>query len=155
MDLIEDFLSEIKKSADIGWLAEEIEEIISEGISMNVSEVSQSVELFELVSSLEWSKSDNKKRQQYETSRALNENEQVNVILDAIGSIYIDVPAFRQSALGRLKSFSDNITAIEFVSLEKEEGNYIITHDSVINESEKYKEKYQEFLKELDSGINN
>ncbi|XOY30779.1 hypothetical protein ACLIX2_02910 [Proteus cibi] len=149
MDLSKDFLNEIKSDAGISWIAKEIEDTISQGVSMSGADISDNVETFELASPTGLTREDNKKKKSYETTRQLNENEEVKVFLDSFEKVYVDIPSFKQSAFETLKQFNTNLQEIEFVSLvnEEEDSSYIISCDDVKKEAVKYSDKYQEFIK--------
>ncbi|HGN1707646.1 TPA: hypothetical protein ACKRTE_003564 [Providencia rettgeri] len=103
MDSSKDFLSEIKSDADISWIAKEIEDTISQGVSMSGADMSSNAETFELAPPTGSTREDNKKRKSYETTRQLNESEEVSVFLDSFEKVYVDIPSFKQSALETLK----------------------------------------------------
>ncbi|MEQ5225126.1 hypothetical protein ABN220_05700 [Proteus cibi] len=148
MDLSKDFLNEIKSDAGISWIAKEIEDTISQGVSMSGADISDNVETFELASPTGLTREDNKKKKSYETTRQLNENEEVKVFLDSFEKVYVDIPSFKQSAFETLKQFNTNLQEIEFVSLvnEEEDSSYIISRDDVTKEAVKYSDKYQKFI---------
>lgn len=148
MDLSKDFLNEIKSDAGISWIAKEIEDTISQGVSMSGADISDNVETFELAFPTGLTREDNKKKKSYETTRQLNENEEVKVFLDSFEKVYVDIPSFKQSAFETLKQFNTNLQEIEFVSLvnEEEDSSYIISRDDVTKEAVKYSDKYQKFI---------
>lgn len=151
MDSSKDFLSEIKNDANISWIAKEIEDTISQGVSMSGAEISYNAETFELAPPTGLTREDNKKKKSYETTRQLNESEEVNVFLDSFEKVYVDIPSFKQSAFETLKQFNTNLQKIEFVSLvnEEEDSSYVISHNDVIREAVEYSAKYQDFKEKV------
>ncbi|HAT1528625.1 TPA: hypothetical protein PC505_004206 [Morganella morganii] len=151
MDSSKDFLSEIKNDANISWIAKEIEDTISQGVSMSGADISYNAETFELAPLIGLTREDNKKKKSYETTRQLNESEEVKVFLDSFEKVYVDIPSFKQSAFETLKQFNPNLQEIEFVSLvnEEEDSSYVISHNDVIREAVEYSTKYQNFIEKV------
>ncbi|MEQ5400863.1 hypothetical protein ABN303_09170 [Providencia rettgeri] len=151
MDSSKGFLSEIKNDANISWVAKEIEDTISQGVSMSGADISYNVETLELAPLIGLTREDNKKKKSYETTRQLNESEEVKVFLDSFEKVYVDIPSFKQSAFETLKQFNTNLQEIEFVSLvnEEEDSSYVISHNDVIREAVEYRDKYQNFIEKV------
>ncbi|MGP5323524.1 hypothetical protein [Vreelandella titanicae] len=153
MENIEDFLSELRQALATEWVADEIEETLSQGVSMNVKEAVTDSRFFDLVPSQNLSAKERNKRQKYETSRPFTEEEKAEVILKALEVIYLDLPAIRKSAIENLNVFG-NIETISFSSADEEliEQNVVheVTRESVNKESEMYREMHFNFVEELD-----
>lgn len=91
MKSIEDFLDELRLSPSTSWMANEIDETLSHGISMNVKDAESDSGFFDLAPSYDVLAVERNKRQKYETSRPYSEDEKVDVILKAIEVMYLDL----------------------------------------------------------------
>jgi len=154
MDSIEDLLRELKKSPSTRWMANEVDETLAQGVSMNVKDAVEDNRFFELMPVNIVQKKENNKRLSYETSRPFTEHEKIEVTLKAFEVIYLDLPAIRSSAVNNLVEFNNNLQSIVFSSADDDltdrEENHKITINKTSEELQYYKEAYSNFLGEID-----
>ena len=154
MDDFEDFLRKLRENPATAWIADEIDETISQGVSMNVKDADKDSSFFELASTEELSTKEKNKRQNYETSRPYTEEEKIDLALKTIKVMYLDLPAIRYSALNNFREFCDEVKSISFSSDEKELVEQELVQDIkielVADELAKYKTIHANFIKELD-----
>lgn len=152
MENIEDFLKELRQAPATTWVAEEIEETLSQGVSMNVKEAVADSRFFDLVPSQDLSAKERNKRQKYETSRPFTDQEKIEVALKALEVIYLDLPEIRNSAIENLNEFGD-VAAVFFSSADEELIEQSVVHEITLvrarGDSEMYREMYSNFMKEL------
>lgn len=152
MDTIEEFLRELRQVPATTWVADEIDETLSQGVSMNVKDAAADSGFFELLPFQNVPAKERNKRLTYETSRPFTEEEKIQVILKAIEVMYLDLPAIRNSALNNLKAFGD-IDSIVFSSADEEFTKQEMVHQinitEVSQELDKYRELHSRFASEL------
>ena len=153
MNNVEDFLRVLRQTPTTTWIADEIDETLSQGVSMNVKEAATDSRFFDLVPSQDLPAKERNKRQKYETSRPFTEEEKVEVILKALEVMYLDLPAIRSSAINNLKVFED----VESITFSSADGEFIeegIVHeiyaDEVSQELDTFKEMHSNFIRELE-----
>jgi hypothetical protein len=153
MNSIEEFLGVLRQNPTTTWVADEIDETLSQGVSMNVKEAATDSRFFELVPSQDLPANERNKRQKYETSRPFTEEEKVEVIIKAFEVMYLDLPAIRASAISNLKMFG-GIQSLTFSSSDEESIEKVIVHeisdDEVSQELEKYRGMHSSFIRELE-----
>jgi hypothetical protein len=153
MNSIEEFLGVLRQNPTTTWVADEIDETLSQGVSMNVKEAATDSRFFELVPSQDLPANERNKRQKYETSRPFTEEEKVEVIIKAFEVMYLDLPAIRASAISNLKMFG-GIQSLTFSSSDEESIEKVIVHeisdDEVSQELKKYREMHSSFIRELE-----
>ncbi|CAG9297538.1 hypothetical protein [Celerinatantimonas diazotrophica] len=129
MEKIEDFLNVLRQSSGTSWMAEEIEDTFSQGISMKAQEADTDSSFFKLVPPDQLPAPEKKKRQKYETSRPFTPDEKVGVILKSIEVAFLDVPKIRHSALENLLKFDATIESIKFVPSDNDEIYQEVLHE--------------------------
>lgn len=153
MDNIDEFLRELRLVTATKWIADEIDETLSQGVSMNVKDAAADSRFFELLPTQDLPAKERNKRQTYETSRPFTNEEKVDVILKALEVMYLDLPAIRSSAINNLKVFGD-IESITFSSVDGEfqeqEMAHKITPDAVLQELSRYRMMHSNFIRDLD-----
>lgn len=154
MDNIEDLLRDLKESPSTRWVANEIDETLSQGVSMNFKDAAEDSRFYELIPASNIPSQDKNKRQKYETSRPFTEDERIEVILKAFEVVYLDLPAIRDSAIRNLVEIDNNIESIVFSSADDDISNENNTHEiSIIGikeESNRLKKTHSEFVKEIE-----
>ncbi|MDG0799538.1 hypothetical protein [Pectobacterium polaris] len=154
MENIEVFLRELRESPITSWVAGEVDETLSQGISMNVKDAATDSKFYEFFLSQNISTQERNKRQKYETSRVFTDDEKLEVILKAFEVIYLDLPAIRQSAIMNLSEIDTNIEKITFSSAEEEvvaeeKTAHEIKLKSVNEELNEYRELHTKFIMEI------
>ncbi|WDF99217.1 hypothetical protein PSR30_01210 [Pectobacterium carotovorum subsp. carotovorum] len=154
MENIEVFLRELRESPITSWVAGEVDETLSQGISMNVKDAATDSKFYELLLSQNITTQERNKRQKYETSRAFTDDEKLEVILKAFEVIYLDLPAIRQSAIINLAEIGTNIEKITFSSaeeeiVEEEKTAHEIKLKGVDEELHEYRELHTKFIREI------
>ncbi|MGC9423925.1 hypothetical protein [Vibrio sp.] len=129
MEKIEDFLNVLRQSSGTSWMAEEIEDTFSQGISMKAQEADTDSSFFKLVPPDQLPAPEKKKRQKYETSRPFTHDEKVSVLLKSIEVAFLDVPKIRHSALENLLKFDSTIESIKFVPSDNDEVSQEVLHE--------------------------
>ena len=153
MENIDTFLRELKESSDSRWIANEVDETLSEGISINVKEAAEDSKFDELVIFQNLPAQERNKRQKYETSRPFSDDEKLDVVIKAFEVVYVELPAIRKSAILNLTKFDSNIQTIVFSSSDEEiiekRPTHEIDREKVIEESIRYKELLSNFMTEI------
>lgn len=154
MENIEVFLRELRESPITSWVAGEVDETLSQGISMNVKDAATDSKFYELLLSQNITTQERNKRQKYETSRAFTDDEKLGVILKAFEVIYLDLPAIRQSAIMNLAEINKNIETITFSSeeeeiLAEEKMVHEINLQGIDEESYEYRVLHSNFVREI------
>lgn len=154
MENIEDFLRELRASSKTRWIANDIDETLSEGVSMNVKDAITDSNFFELLPSQDLPIQEKNKRKKYETSRPLNDEEKIQVILKAIEVTYLDLPAIQQSAIKNINELDGNIRSITFSSSDVEKLEDEVMPEIHLNNIDKkvdeYRNLHSNFIGELD-----
>ncbi|MEQ9914309.1 hypothetical protein [Pectobacterium polaris] len=154
MENIEVFLRELRESPTTSWVAGEVDETLSQGISMNVKDAATDSKFHELLPSQNITAQERNKRQKYETSRAFTDDEKLGVILKAFEVIYLDLPAIRKSAIVNLAEINTNIETITFSSAEEEilaeeKISHEINLQEINEELHEYSELHTKFIMEM------
>ena len=149
-------MSLIRKDNKISWVADQLEDSFSQGISMRVKDSKFDMEFYQLEPP-EITTREKNKREKYETSRPYTEDEKVELIKKALKRVFVELPEIQMSAANRLSELCDGIDSIECKPPE-EVDEYIEENaidDLVIylteerNEMELLKNKYNSFIKAL------
>lgn len=130
---IDEILPLLQEETSTSWVAEQIKQTFRQGISMNVRESLGDAEFFQLAPS-GLSTKDKSKREKYETTRPYSASEKETIIISALETLYIELPAIQLSALNALQEFGLDTSRIEFTPPdEPEQGRdeYSITYDEI------------------------
>lgn len=154
MENIEVFLRELRESPITSWVAGEVDETLSQGISMNVKDAATDSKFYELLPSQNITEKERNKRQKYETSRVFTDDEKLEVILKAFEVIYLDLPAIRKSAIINLAEIDKKIEKITFSSAEEEivseeKTAHEIKLKEIDEELNEYRELHNKFIREI------
>lgn len=155
MDRAEEFIEEMRQSKTTEWIADEIEETLVQGISMNAKEALNDAGFFQLKRSNEITTRDRNRRQNYETSRPFSEDEKTELIIKALKSIYLELPKIKLSALENIRDLEISATEIRFYSSEDEATNQHetlkITLKETKLEAETAEKSYESFIHEVEN----
>ena len=153
MNKVDEFIRDLKNNPNMTWVANEIEETLSRGVSMSVKEATGDNRFFQLVESNDITTKERNKRQKYETSRSYTEDEKIEVIQKALEVIFLDLPAIRESTVNNLNNLGVVFDSIQFSSSDDELMEQEIIHEidsnNVLRELKEYKEAHQRYLDEL------
>lgn len=154
MAKIEDLLRVLKESPSTRWVAHEVDETLSQGVSMNFKDAAEDSRFYELMPAINIPTQDKNKRQKYETSRPFTEDEKIEVILKAFEVMYLDLPAIRESAIKNLAEIDNGIKSIVFSSADDDISNEKNTHNinivGISEESNRLRKIHSEFVKEIE-----
>ncbi|MGE6321003.1 hypothetical protein ACQKEF_12085 [Pseudomonas oryzihabitans] len=153
MDRAEDFIEEMRRSKIAHWVADQIEETLIQGISMNAKEAIDDARFFQLRPSYEITTRERNKRQNYETTRPFSDDEKIDLIISAIESIYLELPKIRKSALDNIRELGIPIEKICFFSSEDESVNQYETLDidfeKIEEEADIAEHSFESFTREI------
>jgi hypothetical protein len=154
MENIEELLRDLKESPSTRWVANEVDETLSQGVSMNFKDAAEDSRFYELMPASNIPAQDKNKRQKYETSRPFTEGEKIEVILKAFEVMYLDLPAIRESAIKNLSEIDNSIESIVFSSADDDISNEKNTHEiniiGIEEESNRLRNIHLEFLEEIE-----
>lgn len=147
----EKLLELLRETEDSTWVADQLERTLAQGISMPVKDSKGDAEFYRLEPS-GLSAREKKKRETYETTRAYTEEESIEIIQDALRSLFITLPATQSSAVKTLRELGIDINDINFVPPD-EPGRDDAPHTLTINAENFSKEqaeaRLQEFLERI------
>ncbi|WP_422102206.1 hypothetical protein [Vreelandella sp.] len=147
----EKLLELLRETEDSTWVADQLERTLAQGISMPVKESKSDAEFYRL-EPIGLSAREKKKRETYETTRAYTEEESVEIIQDALRSLFITLPATQSSAVKTLRDLGTDANEINFVPPD-EPGRDDAPHTLTINAENFSKEqaetRLQEFLERI------
>lgn len=151
---VDRFLQEILLDPNFSWVADQITETISQGVSMNAQEASSDSRFFNLVEPADITQRERNRRQKYETSRSYTEDEMVDVIRDALKKYFIDLPSVRMSAIENLKNVVGDVDSIAFStsddSLVEQEVIHEFDFESARDDAEICQDAHQRFREEVE-----
>ncbi|MBL4713965.1 MAG: hypothetical protein JKY64_05525 [Alcanivorax sp.] len=127
----EKLLELLRETEDSTWVAEQLERTLAQGISMPVKDSKGDAEFYRLEPS-GLSAREKKKRETYETTRAYTEEESIEIIQDALRSLFITLPATQSSAVKTLRELGIDANQINFVNPD-EPGRDDAPHSLTIN----------------------
>ncbi|WP_054688215.1 hypothetical protein [Pantoea stewartii] len=156
MEDINDFIRELKDLEGVNWIANELDETLSQGVLMSADDADKELSynrVFELSPFEELPAKERKKRTKYETTRPFTEEEKIDVIKNAFRVVFLDLPAVREAAMNNLRDFDNNIKTIVFSNSSEESSTKVEKHSIDIDDVEKelirYNELHSAFIKEL------
>jgi hypothetical protein len=112
-------LALLGKSSATSWIAEEINESLASGVSVSAKDVPPASLFGADQAVVELTAPERKKREIYETTRPYTDSERLMLVLDAIDSIYLTLPAVQESALLSLAKIQRNLTEVVFMPPEE------------------------------------
>lgn len=147
----DNLLEILRETENNTWVADQLERTFAQGISMPVKESKSDAEFYRLEPG-GLSAREKKKRDTYETTRAYTEEESVDIIKDALRSLFITLPATQSSAVKELRKLGVVANEINFVAPD-EPGRDDAPHTLTINAEKFSKEqaetRLQQFLERL------
>lgn len=150
-NVTEELLPLLKEDTSTSWVAEQIQMTFRQGISMNVRESLADVSFYQLVPS-DITTKERAKREKYETTRSYSVTEKELIIINALKTLYLELPAIQLSALETLKEFGLDTTSIEFVPPDEPElgvDGHSIEHTNIYALHKLLKDNFQMFEREL------
>lgn len=138
MEKIDLVIRLLREDEHTQWVADQVATSFAQGVSMNVKETLSDSQFYSLEPS-DLTNREKQKREKYETTRPYSEDEKLQLLTEALDTLYIDLPAIQVAALKGLSDFGADSSAIVFVPPdEPEQGEYGYTMD--LQELEKTQE---------------
>jgi hypothetical protein len=119
MDDFDEALQRLREKPQTRWIAEQLAEVIAQGVSMARNEPSMESALANESSVTDY---DRNKRATYQSSRAYTGHEKADLLMKAVHAVLVELPAIQLSAIERFRKLGSQATDIEFVPPPIEEG---------------------------------
>ena len=152
MEKVDHILQLMRESDDARWIAEQIEASFAQGISMSVKEAIVDGRFFELQPPTGLSKTEQRKREKYETTRPYTDSEKKDLVIAALRAVFVDLPAIQSAGLKGLREVGAESTSVEFLPpAEPEQGHLSYSRnlsESLAQESS-LSERVEKFLAEF------
>ncbi|MDN7915343.1 hypothetical protein [Burkholderia cepacia] len=150
---INSFLSLLRQDSSTAWVADQLTQTFSQGISMSVKEASSDAQFSEM-EPIGLSSRERQKREKYETTRPYSSDEKIELLRSALRTLFIELPEIQVTAIDLLRSFGAKADHIEFVPPdEPEQGqfNYSLEFGAIEKNREHSRNIFTEFDKEFAS----
>ena len=115
---VETVLSLLRDKDSTRWVADQVLLSFSQGLSMNVKDA-ESDDRFNALEPANLTKRERRKREKYETTRPYTEQEKLELLREALETLYLVLPAIQVAALNALNELS--VTAVEFAPPDEPE----------------------------------
>ena len=148
IDLVMRLLREDERTP---WIADQVASSFAQGVSMNVKEALTDSQFYSLEPS-DLTSREKQKREKYETTRPYSEDEKLELLTEALDTLYIDLPAIQVAALKSLLDFGVGRSTIEFAPPdEPEQGRhgYTVDFQELKKTQEVLKRNFERFRQEL------
>jgi hypothetical protein len=153
MEKIELVMSLLREHDSTPWVADQVASSFGQGVSMNAKDALGDAQ-FEGLEPSDLTAREKQKREKYETTRPYTDGEKLELLADALETLYVDLPAIQVAGLELLQGLGVTGTSIEFAPPdEPEQGRHEYTVD--LQEMRKQKElligNFERFKRELEN----
>jgi hypothetical protein len=124
-------LALLRENESTRWVAEQVVESFRQGLTMSFKEASGDSRFFALQAH-DISSVDKRKRDKYETTRPYADEEKLNLLLDALKTLFVEVPDIQDAAFRELEALGLKVAGIEFEppeSIEPERESYTLSRE--------------------------
>jgi len=108
-------LSVIGPRERTGWLIDQVKQSFAQGVSMNVKEAAADT-AFNSVEPAALTSRERRKREKYETTRPYSESEKLELVRQALDTIFLDLPAMQTAGMEQLRKLGAHADKIEFLA---------------------------------------
>lgn len=153
MDKINAILSALRKSESTSWVAEQTTFTFSQGLSVSGKEASQEL-AFAALEPAGLTYRERRKREKYETTRPYSDGEKLDLLVRALTTFFIDLPAIQMAAFSGLRGLGVDAATVEFVTPDEPgqgEAAYSMSLQAVASQKEYLAHKFREFAEMLSS----
>lgn len=151
MEKIDLVMRLLREDEQTPWVAGQVASSFAQGVSMNVKEALSDAQFYSLEPS-DLTNREKQKREKYETTRPYSDNEKLELLTEALDTLYIDLPAIQVAGIKSLLDLGAAGSTIEFAPPdEPEQGRHGYTVDlkQVRKSQERLKKNFEEFRREL------
>lgn len=121
---VDKLLVMLRERDETSWVADQIVQSFGQGISMNVKEASLDLQ-FSALEPVGISTREKQKREKYETTRPYSDEEKIELLREALETLFVELPAIQVAGMSGLRELGSKATAIEFVPPdEPEQGRF-------------------------------
>jgi hypothetical protein len=148
LEKVDFIIKMLREKKDTLWVADQLSETFSEGVLMEIREMSQHEE-FDLVPE-GITKKEKIKRQKYGTTRPYSDREKLEILENGLRRTFLEIQEVQISTFERIKKFVPSILNIIFVSPDDAKGEtHTINLSKIKGSNENLKERFNQFIVNL------
>jgi hypothetical protein len=150
---VDKLLVMLRERDETSWVADQIIQSFGQGISMNVKEASLDLQ-FSALEPVGLSTREKQKREKYETTRPYSDEEKMELLREAIKTLFVELPAIQVAGMSGLQELGSKATVIEFVPPDEPERGrfeYSRSLDDIRAEQAALRISFSKFEEELRS----